>query len=131
MNQVVGNSDIIRKYVRSIFRHKGKLVAYNLLILLLAVAVILVWPREYRSEAKIWIKLGRENSKLDATAATGETISIQETDREDEIRSVIDILGSRGVIEKAVQQLGHDVVLGDEPDYEAVLAAAQKALDSN
>lgn len=115
MNVVNDSSNIIRQYARSIFRHKGKLIAYNILIALLAVAVILVWPREYQSEAKIWIKLGRENSKLDPTAATGETISIQETDREDEIKSVIDIIGSRGVAEQAVDQLGPLVVLGDEP----------------
>lgn len=109
------STNLIRNYVRSIFRNRGKLLFYNLLILLLAVAVMMFWPREYRSEAKVWIKIGRENSKLDPTAATGETIAIQETDREDEIKSVIDILGSRGVIEKAVEQLGAAVVLGDEP----------------
>ena len=75
----------------------------------------MVWPREYRSEAKLWIKIGRENSRLDPTATTGETISIQETDREDEIKSVIDIMGSRGVIEGTVDLLTPEVILGDEP----------------
>ena len=106
---------IFREYVRKLFQHKGKLLFYNLMVLALAIGAILVWPREYRSEAKVWIKIGRENSKLDPTAATGETISIQESDREDEIKSVIDILGSRGVIESAVNRLGPKVVLGDEP----------------
>ena len=106
---------IVREYVRKLFQHKGKLLLYNLLVLALAIGALLVWPREYRSEAKVWIKIGRENSKLDPTAATGETISIQESDREDEIKSVIDILGSRGVVEQAVALLGEKVVLGDEP----------------
>ena len=106
---------IVREYIRKLFLHKGKLFLYNLLVLALAIGAILVWPREYRSEAKVWIKIGRENSKLDPTAATGDTISIQETDREDEIKSVIDILGSRGVAEAAVNRLGAEVVLGDEP----------------
>ena len=114
MNQLNG-SGMVRDYVRAIFRNSGKLVAYNILILLLAVAALFAWPREYRSEAKVWIKIGRENSKLDPTAATGETISIQENDREDEIKSVIDIMGSRGVVERAVNQLGAAVVLGEEP----------------
>ena len=109
------NSNLIRNYVRAIFQNKGKLLFFNLLVLLGAAAVILFWPREYRSEAKVWIKIGRENSKLDPTAATGETIAIQENDREDEIKSVIDIMGSRGVVEKAVDKLGIAVVLGDEP----------------
>ncbi|MEM9411269.1 MAG: hypothetical protein AAGA30_09165 [Planctomycetota bacterium] len=111
----VENSMQILDYIRVIYRHKGKLLFYNLLVLLLAILAILFWPREYRSESKVWIKIGRENSKLDPTASTGETISIQESDREDEIKSVIDVLGSRGVVERAVAQLGPAVVLGDEP----------------
>ena len=66
----------IEEYVEWIFLNKNKLILYNLILLLLTVGVILFWPRQYRSEAKIWIKLGRENSHLDPTAATGETISI-------------------------------------------------------
>ncbi len=107
--------NLLRDYIRTIFRHKGKVLFYNSLVLAFAIAVILWWPREYRSEAKVWIKIGRENSKLDPTAATGETISIQENDREDEIKSVIDIVGSRGVAERVVDELGPQVVLGDEP----------------
>ena len=109
------NTIKIRDYVESIYRHRGKILLYNLAIILLTIGVILIWPREYRSEAKLWIKIGRENSRLDPTVSTGETISIQENDREDEIKSVIDIMGSRGVIEGTVDLLGPKVVLGDEP----------------
>ena len=105
----------IEEYVEWIFLNKKKLFLYNLILLLLTVGVILFWPRQYRSEAKIWIKLGRENSHLDPTAATGETISIQENDREDEIKSVLDILASRGVVADVVDKLGPLVVLGSEP----------------
>jgi uncharacterized protein involved in exopolysaccharide biosynthesis len=109
------NTIQIRDYVESVYRNRGKLLLYNLAIILLTIGVILIWPREYRSEAKLWIKIGRENSRLDPTASTGETISIQETDREDEIKSVIDIMGSRVVVEGTVDLLGPKVVLGDEP----------------
>ena len=96
-----------------------------MILLLLTVGVILFWPRQYRSEAKIWIKLGRENSHLDPTAATGETISIQENDREDEIKSVLDILASRGVVADVVDKLGPLVVLGSEP------LPGEEAIESN
>jgi uncharacterized protein involved in exopolysaccharide biosynthesis len=105
----------IRDYVESLFRHKKKILVYNLLVLLFVVGIIMLWPRKYRSEAKIWIKIGRENSHLDPTAATGETISIQETDREDEIKSVLDVVASRGVITSVVEKLTPAVVLGDAP----------------
>ena len=105
----------IQEYAEWIFLNKKKLILFNLILLLLTVGVILFWPRQYRSEAKIWIKIGRENSHLDPTAATGETISIQENDREDEIKSVLDILASRGVVTDVVDTLGPLVVLGREP----------------
>ncbi len=109
------NSFKLRDYVESLFRHKKKILLYNLLVLLAISAIIMFWPRKYRSEAKIWIKIGRENSRLDPTAATGETISIQETDREDEIKSVLDVVASRGVITNVVEKLTPEVVLGDAP----------------
>ena len=105
----------IQEYLEWIFLNKNKLILFNLILLLLTVGVILFWPRQYRSEAKIWLKIGRENSHLDPTAATGETISIQENDREDEIKSVLDILASRGVVSDVVDEIGPLVVLGSEP----------------
>ena len=115
----------IQEYVEWIFLNKKKLFLFNLILLLLTVGVILFWPRQYRSEAKIWIKIGRENSHLDPTAATGETISIQETDREDEIKSVLDILASRGVVTDVVDKLDPLVVLGSKP------LPGEEAIESN
>ena len=109
------NSFKIRDYVESLFRHKKKIILYNLMVMLAIAAIVMLWPRKYRSEAKIWIKIGRENSRLDPTATTGETISIQENDREDEIKSVLDVVASRGVVTSVVDSLTPEVVLGDAP----------------
>lgn len=105
----------IGEHLDSARKNRVKLLLFNAAVLLLALLAIFFFPRKYLSEAKIWIKLGRENSRLDPTASTGKTISIQENDREDEIKSVIDILGSRGVVTATVEQLSPAVVLGDEP----------------
>ena len=105
----------LRELVATIFRNKFKLFFYNLTVFAFACFVIFFWPRGYRSEAKIWIKIGRENTKIDPTAATGERISIQEGDREDEVKSVLDILAGRGVAGGIVEQLSPEVVLGDVP----------------
>lgn len=115
-------------YVESIWRHRGKILAFNAAVVLLTIAAVLFWPREYRSEAKMWIRIGRENSRLDPTASTGKTISIQENDREDEIKSVLDVIGSRGVVAGAVNQLGAKVVLGDEPLPDAPASKKPAAL---
>ena len=42
--------------LESLFRHKGKLVAFNLLVLMAAVAVILFFPRKYTSQAKVLVE---------------------------------------------------------------------------
>ncbi len=99
----------------SVFRHKWKLIAYNILVVLSVIALMLFCPRKYGSEAKVWLKLGRQNTRLDPTASTGQTIGIQKVNREDEIKSVLDVIASRGVLQEVVNTLTPDVVLGDAP----------------
>jgi len=78
----------------------------------LAVLAMIYLPRSYESEAMIFVKLGRETVSLDPTATTGSTISVLDT-RDNEINSIRDMLYSRGIIEKVVDRLGPEVVLGD------------------
>ena len=94
-------------------RHAAKLVCFNACVLLFAVLAILFWPRQYGSEAKLWLKIGRENSRLDPSASTGETVHITESSREDEVKSVLDVICSRGVITEVVNAMSPAVVLGD------------------
>lgn len=115
MNSNVDIFASIKALIESVFRHRGKLVAYNLLVLLGVLALILWAPRKYGSEAKVWLKIGRQNTHLDPTAAMGTTIGVQRTTQEDEIKSVLDVINSRGVIESVVDSLSPEVVLGDEP----------------
>jgi uncharacterized protein involved in exopolysaccharide biosynthesis len=93
-------------------RHKKKLLACPLLAIGLGVLVLLYFPRSYRSQAQIFLRLGRESVGLDPTATTGHTISLQQGDRKDEVKSVIEVIKSRGVISQVVDQLGPEVLLG-------------------
>jgi uncharacterized protein involved in exopolysaccharide biosynthesis len=76
--------------------------------------VILVITPLYTSEAKLFVRLGRESVGLDPTATTGQTVSIQET-REAEINSVYELLVSREVFGAVVDDLGAAEVLGLAP----------------
>jgi uncharacterized protein involved in exopolysaccharide biosynthesis len=78
----------------------------------LAVLAMIFLPRSYESEAMIFVKLGRETVSLDPTASTGSTISVLDT-RDNEINSIRDMLYSRNIIEKIVDRLGPEVILGD------------------
>ncbi len=99
-------------FARSVFRHKKKVLAVVLATLALGALIVLYAPRTYRSEAKLFLQVGRESVKLDPTATTGQTISMQQNDRSNEIATVIDVLHSRGIIEQVVDMLGPEVVLG-------------------
>ena len=78
----------------------------------LAVLAMFILPRSYESEAMIFVKLGRETVSLDPTATTGSTMPVLES-RDNEINSIRDMLYSRGIMERVVDRLGPDVVLGD------------------
>lgn len=101
-----------RVVLATILRHKKKVVFCPLLAIGLGVLVLLYFPRSYRSQAQIFLRLGRESVGLDPTATTGHTISLQQGDRKDEVKSVIEVIKSRGVIAQVVDQLGPEVVLG-------------------
>jgi uncharacterized protein involved in exopolysaccharide biosynthesis len=93
-------------------RHKKVLVGAPLVALALGTLVFLFAPRTYRSESRIFLRLGRESVGLDPTATTGQTLAVQQADRKDEVKSAIEILDSRGIIGQAVDKLGAEVVLG-------------------
>ena len=78
----------------------------------LGAAVLLYCPRTYRSEAQLFMRIGRESVGIDPTATAGQTVPLQQFDRKDEIKSAIQVLKSRGIIAKTVDKLGPDVVLG-------------------
>lgn len=80
-------------------------------VLAFSTFVILLLPRTYVSEAKLFVKLGRESVTLDPTATTGQLISINES-RENEINSLLELLRSRQIAAATVEALTPEVVLG-------------------
>jgi uncharacterized protein involved in exopolysaccharide biosynthesis len=95
-----------------IHRNKKLLIAGPLVAVALGALVFLFAPRTYRSEARIFLRLGRESLAVDPTATTGQTLALQQADRKDEVKSAIEVLKSRRIIGEAVDKLGPDVVLG-------------------
>jgi uncharacterized protein involved in exopolysaccharide biosynthesis len=98
--------------VRLAWRHKGKIVFVPLATLALGVLVFLYAPRTYRSEARLFLRVGRESVGLDPAATTGQTIPLTQSSRKDEVKSAVEVLKSRSIIAKAVDAVGPSVVLG-------------------
>jgi uncharacterized protein involved in exopolysaccharide biosynthesis len=102
-----------RQVCQTLFRHKKKMAAVFTVVMGLAVAVIVFMPRAYRSQGKLFVRLGRENATLDPTANFGQApVVAVPTTRENDINSAVEILTSRFLIEKVVDAVGPAAILG-------------------
>ena len=97
-----------RDVCRILFRHRRKSLLLFVTVVGLAVAGILLMPRKYASEAKLYVKL---SLRLDPTATDEGQILAMTPEREEEMRSVVALLGSRSLYEQVVDQLGAATVL--------------------
>jgi uncharacterized protein involved in exopolysaccharide biosynthesis len=94
-----------------ISRNRGKLIAFGCVMVLGALVLSSVWPKTYRSEAKLYVRLGRENLGLDATASLGHEINGIQINREDELNTVVELLRSHALLEKVVDAVGLETIL--------------------
>lgn len=92
------------------WRHKKKILAVWLAGMALTLAYLSFAPRKYQSEAKLFVRLGRESVSLDPTATTGQMVSIAES-RESEVHAVEELLASRLLAERVVDKFGPNVIL--------------------
>src|SRR5437016_14594219 len=101
--------EIYRFVRRAIQRHWRKGAVASLAAAVLALVGALVMPRSYYSEARLFVRFGREN-QVDPTASSGQMVSLYES-RESEINSLIEILKSRAILDRVVAELGPGLVL--------------------
>lgn len=92
-------------------RHRWKLAAFGCAMVVGALVLSSVWPKTYRSEAKLYVRLGRENMGLDATAGLGKEVNGIQINREDELNTVVELLKSHSLLEKVVDAVGIETIL--------------------
>jgi polysaccharide biosynthesis protein PslE len=105
------------------FRRRGLTVFGG--IFLVAIVGLCVCPRKYSSEAKLLVRLGRENLSLDPTATTGAMVSLNNT-RDAEINSVILSLSSRSNFEKVLDAITDKSEISSPLARERALTALSK-----
>ncbi|MFQ6036728.1 MAG: GumC family protein, partial [Sedimentisphaerales bacterium] len=93
-----------------VFRHKWKMILFFLVIVVIATVYTIRAAKIYRSEAKLFVRVGRESVALDPTATTGPIITIGKT-HETEINTELEILKSQELAEKVVEAIGPEVFL--------------------
>ncbi|XZE20601.1 GumC family protein [Pirellulaceae bacterium SH449] len=104
-----------QEIVSKLWHAKWKLIAFQVFVVAGCLAVLLLWPRGYISEARLFLQLGKESVAMDPTATvSGSLVNVQSSTREDEIITALDILQSREVASKVVDALTPAFVLGQE-----------------
>ncbi len=110
-----------------VFRRQALKASIAFAVVIAAAIGYLVWsPLLYTSEAKVFVRLGRETIALDPTATTGQTVGVLDT-RENEINSVQELLKSQAIIESIVDKLGPTRIL-DLPDNAVDPAEVEPAI---
>jgi uncharacterized protein involved in exopolysaccharide biosynthesis len=94
--------------------HRGKIILSFLLGIALTLAYLSLAPRTYQSEAKLFVRMGRESVSLDPTVTTSPFVGMPDT-RESEVFAVEELLTSRSLADKIVDQFGPEVILERDP----------------
>jgi uncharacterized protein involved in exopolysaccharide biosynthesis len=88
-----------REIARVFFRYQRRgAIVFGSCMLLVVIGLVLC-TRMYTSEARLFVRLGRESVALDPTATTGAVVSYNNS-REAEINSVLEVLRSRSNVER-------------------------------
>jgi capsular exopolysaccharide synthesis family protein len=94
-----------------LFRHKWKMVVFFLAVTLTVLVLTYRSPEVYRSEAKLFVRLGRESVTLDPTVTTGQVINVSQN-RDSEVNVELEILKSMELLEQVVDSIGQERLLG-------------------
>ena len=108
----------VSRVMLALRRRWFSIAVWTLLGTIGVVALLISLPNVFQSESMLYIKIGRGTIAIDpATSASGSHISLMDS-RQTEINSVKEMLTSRIVVERAVQAVGVDRVMEQNPWYE-------------
>ena len=95
--------------VMAIFRSPIKFILWFLVFFSLVFLAYLIVPRQYTSDGKLFVQVGRSSVGAGPTTPAG-TVALQDS-RETEIKSVVDLLGSRKLAGKVADIVGVERIL--------------------
>ena len=105
-----------------LFRHKLKAITFLIVVFVTVTLGTFLAAEVYRSDAKVLVRVGKESVSLDPTATTGPVITLGQQ-RENEIKSELEILNSQDLVEKEVDAMGPATFLTSADDMEGQGAA--------
>ena len=107
----------LRQAVHAIYSRKGRVVLFAGVIFALVVMATIMAKKSYYSDAKLFVRLGRENVGLDPTATLGEGPALSvPISREDEINSIVELIKSKELLANVVDEIGPERILDRNED---------------
>src|SRR5262245_24553379 len=108
--------DALAFVVRAVSRRKLLMAAFLTLAILGGYSGTKLARPAYRSEAKLFLRLGRENATLEPTATLGQNpVVAAPPSRDSELNSAQSLLTSQPLLEKVVDKLGAGLLRGQLP----------------
>lgn len=95
---------------RALSRHKRKAIGFFALTVMITLTALVVSPRKYRSEGKLFVRPSVQAVTKDPTLTKDQSISINQS-REIEINSIVEILRSEVMTARVVEALGSETIL--------------------
>lgn len=95
--------------IMAVFKSPIKFILWFLVFFSLVVLAYLVVPRTYSSDGKLFVQVGRSSVGAGPTTSAG-TVSLQDS-RETEVKSVVDLLGSRKLAARVADIVGVERIL--------------------
>lgn len=103
-NQKQMPQDTFKAFFSAVFKHRRLATGFFVAVVATVAVGTFLAPRLYESEAKLFVRLGRETLTQDS-APTGETIMISQS-LENQINSEIEVLRSRELAARVVRAIG-------------------------
>ncbi len=94
------------------WRRKFSVIKFLVAAVVIVGAVTILMPKTYKSDAKLFVRLGRENSSLGVTAGLGDNqVYSVPLNRESEMNSITDMIQNKELFGRVVDQIGAEVIL--------------------
>lgn len=116
MENIANRSFSLRDFYYILFRHKVFITILLFSTLLTVVAGVYVLPETYVAEAGLLVKVGRENVSIPTMLSSQQQVIASAGLRQQDINSEIEILKSRFIAKKIVDQLGIDNLFPKAPE---------------
>ena len=101
--------------LRLVRQHFGTMLLSFAAVIAITLLYLSTAPRHFKSDAKIYVRIGRESATLDPTATTGQFVGVVDS-RESEVYAVEELLSSRILAEKVVDKFSPAVILEKDPN---------------